>query len=101
VLSEHLTREGRLKKEDLLDLFQKFIAIIKKEPNIVTIDDPITVVGDIHGQYYDLPKVFEVGGNPEDTKYLFLGDYVDRGMFSIEVITYLFALKVIYHILSL
>ena len=96
VLRDHLTREGKLEKSDLLELISLFQAQIKSEPNILKIQDPVTVVGDIHGQFYDLLKLLEVGGSPETTKYLFLGDYVDRGAFSIECVLLLCAIKLNY-----
>lgn len=78
-------------------MFVRLIAIIiEKEPNLLKLKDPVTVVGDIHGQYYDFIKMLDVGGDPENTKYLFLGDYVDRGSFSVEVVLLVYAVKLNY-----
>ena len=70
------------------------IKFIEKEPNLLSLYDPVTVVGDIHGQYYDFVKMLDVGGHPQKTKYLFLGDYVDRGSFSCEVVLLIYSLKI-------
>ncbi|CAK83580.1 unnamed protein product (macronuclear) [Paramecium tetraurelia] len=94
LLLDHLSKEGRIAKEDLFKLVQECNKIFKNEGNLIYLHDPLTVVGDIHGQYYDLVKMFDVGGNIESTKYLFLGDFVDRGSFSIEVIVLVYAIKI-------
>lgn len=66
---------------------------MKKEPNLVYMDEPVCLVGDIHGQYYDLVHLIEKAGAPSKINYLFMGDYVDRGIFSMEVTILLLSLK--------
>ena len=70
--------------------------IFKDEPNLVRIPEPVVVVGDIHGQYYDLVHMLNKAGDPKKLNYLFMGDYVDRGIFGLECIMLLVAIKINY-----
>lgn len=65
-----------------------------KESNVQEVRCPVTVCGDVHGQFHDLMELFKIGGKSPDTNYLFMGDYVDRGYYSVETVTLLVALKV-------
>jgi len=63
---------------------------------LLELEAPIKICGDVHGQYHDLLRIFEYGGFPPESNYVFLGDYVDRGKQSLETITLMFSYKVKY-----
>lgn len=77
-------------------LCQTVSSIFLEQPIMLELDAPMKVLGDIHGQYYDLLRLLEYGGSPTEANYLFLGDYVDRGKNSIETVVLLFAFKAKY-----
>jgi len=92
-----LIRKGDLvPEENVRELCLLARDILIEEANVQVIASPVTVCGDIHGQYHDLCKLFDVGGECPATKYLFLGDFVDRGNNSVETFLLLLALKVRY-----
>ena len=92
-LKHHFSREGRLTETQAAKIITQATVILKKEPNVLEIPAPLTICGDVHGQFFDVLRLFEVGGSPSQTTYLFMGDYVDRGYFSSECLIYLMALK--------
>jgi serine/threonine-protein phosphatase 4 catalytic subunit len=93
---EQLRRCEFIKESEVKALCQKAMEILMEESNVQRVDCPVTICGDIHGQFYDLKELFKVGGECPDTNYLFLGDFVDRGFNSVETFLLLLALKVRY-----
>ena len=98
-LMEHQRERKVLHKKYATMIIQKATEIFEPLDSLVEISidelEEITVCGDIHGQYYDLMNIFKINGNPsEENPYLFNGDFIDRGSFSVEVIMLMLAWKV-------
>ena len=85
-----------LPEDNIKALCEKAKEILVNESNVQPVRTPVTICGDIHGQFYDLKELFEVGGELPDNNYLFMGDYVDRGYYSVETVCLLVCLKVRY-----
>ena len=93
---EDLQQGKHLQETQLIEIFEKLIELISEEDNVLMLEAPINVVGDVHGQLFDVFNMFDTAKEKsnEKEKFLFLGDYVDRGHFSIETFAYLACLKI-------
>lgn len=85
-----------LEASDIVLLCDQLKELLIEESNVSHRKTPVTIVGDVHGQFFDLIEAFRIGGYPPNTNYIFLGDYVDRGHHSIETIALLICLKLRY-----
>ena len=84
-----------LEEGSIVQLLHAAKGILLEQPTLIELDAPINICGDIHGQYYDLIRHFEMAGFPsEDNPYLFLGDYVDRAQMSVETACLLLCYKI-------
>jgi len=90
---EQLMKCKALSEQEVKELCDYAREILNKESNVQPVSCPVTVCGDVHGQFHDLMELFKIGGACPDTNYLFMGDYVDRGYYSVETVTLLVALK--------
>ncbi|KAJ9115228.1 Serine/threonine-protein phosphatase 6 catalytic subunit [Naganishia adeliensis] len=77
-------------------LCQRVLSILMEESNVQPVEAPVTVCGDIHGQFWDVHELLRQGGMVPGTKYIFMGDFVDRGYYSLETFSLLMALKARY-----
>jgi len=89
-------RQVNLTEAEVRFLCTRSRDIFMSQPILLELEAPLKICGDVHGQYYDLLRLFEYGGYPPDANYLFLGDYVDRGKQSLETVCLLLAYKIKY-----
>lgn len=91
-----VTKSVCLKNAEIVAICQRARECFLSQPALLELDAPVKIVGDVHGQYTDLIRLFEMCGFPPSSNYLFLGDYVDRGKQSLETILLLLCYKLKY-----
>lgn len=90
-------KEGKILPEKVLRrCCEKIKELLIEESNVQPVSAPVTICGDIHGQFYDLLELFRIGGEVPDTNYIFIGDFVDRGYNSVETFELLMCYKIKY-----
>jgi len=92
-----ILKQGEIVSEKSLRLLCQYVSeLLMEESNVQPVLSPVTIVGDLHGQVFDLLNLLDVGGWPPSTSYVFLGDFVDRGHNSVETLSLLLCLKLKY-----
>ena len=91
-----VTKGVCLKNAEITAICQRAREVFLNQPALLELEAPVKIVGDVHGQYTDLIRMFEMCGFPPNSNYLFLGDYVDRGKQSLETILLLICYKLKY-----
>ena len=91
--STKVTKAACLKNAEITAICTATREVLLAQPALIELSAPVKIVGDVHGQYTDLIRLFEMCGFPPNANYLFLGDYVDRGKQSLETILLLFCYK--------
>lgn len=94
VESSQLRKNSPLDEDVMRWICERASQLFLQQPNLLEVNSPVKICGDIHGQYIDLLRLFDMCGFPPESNYLFLGDYVDRGKQSLETICLLLALKI-------
>lgn len=87
---------GKIEESVFVELMLRLMEELAAESNLLELSSPITICGDVHGQLFDVLELFKKAGSPENHKFLFMGDYVDRGYYSILTFSLLAALKLKY-----
>lgn len=93
---EKVSRCEHLLESELKQLCDMVKCIMMEESNVQPVNAPVTVCGDVHGQFFDVLQLFKIGGQVPNTRYVFMGDFVDRGRHSVETIQLLLCLKARY-----
>jgi serine/threonine-protein phosphatase PP1 catalytic subunit len=96
LLSSKSSKELKVTESEMKGIISTCRGIFLSQPMLLELGAPIKIVGDIHGQFQDLLKIFKGNGQPPNSNYLFLGDYVDRGKQSLETILLLMVYKIKY-----